>query len=101
MKGLWNVTKRTLPCLLKMIYRIIIQRNRRRKMRYNTCVVFGGKSVEHEVSIITAAQLVENISQKTHRVFPIYLTKNNEFFYAEAMKDIAFFKVKELRMIEN
>lgn len=65
-------------------------------MRLNVGVIFGGKSVEHEVSIITALQIMENINQIKYCPIPIYLAKNNAFYYAKAMYSIDFFKTNHV-----
>lgn len=70
-------------------------------MRLNTCIVFGGKSVEHEVSIITASQFMENIDKEKYNPIPLYVTKDNEFYYDEAMKGISYFKDIDLNSIKN
>lgn len=54
-------------------------------------VLFGGKSVEHEISIISAFQVIEALKVK-YEVIPVYISKNNEFYYHKKMKDIEFFK---------
>ncbi len=61
-------------------------------MRLNVGVVFGGQSVEHEVSIISALQMIENMNQIKYNPIPIYLSKENIFYYSELMFDVAFFK---------
>lgn len=33
-------------------------------MKKNIAVIFGGRSVEHEVSVITGIQVIENIDKK-------------------------------------
>ena len=38
-------------------------------------VFFGGKSVEHEVSIISALQAMENLDQSKYDVVPVYISK--------------------------
>ena len=43
-------------------------------------VVFGGNSVEHEISIISAFQVIEALKTK-YQVFPIYISKSNKFYY--------------------
>ncbi|QVK17799.1 D-alanine--D-alanine ligase [Mycoplasmatota bacterium] len=69
-------------------------------MRLNVGVVFGGKSVEHEVSIITALQMIEQMNQLKYNPITIYLSKENDFYYHENMKDIAFFKdLNQLNMV--
>ena len=57
----------------------------------NIIVLFGGKSVEHEISIISAFQVIETLKIK-YNVIPVYVSKNNEFYYDNRMKDITYFK---------
>lgn len=49
-------------------------------MRINLCVLFGGKSVEHEVSIISALQAVASLNQAKYNIIPVYITKDGEFY---------------------
>lgn len=61
-------------------------------MKINLAVVFGGKSVEHEVSVISAVQAMYSLSEEKYNVIPLYMTKKNEFYTGEALKDIDEFK---------
>ncbi len=45
----------------------------------NVVVLFGGNSVEHEISIITGIQVLKSIDKKKYNVIPVYLTKANKF----------------------
>ena len=49
-------------------------------MKIRLCVLFGGKSVEHEVSVISALQAVAALDQSKYEIIPVYITKNNEFY---------------------
>ena len=44
----------------------------------NLVVFFGGKSVEHDVSIITGLQVIQNTNPANYRVIPIYWTQENK-----------------------
>ena len=57
----------------------------------NIVVLFGGKSVEHEISIISAIQVMEMLKVK-YNVIPVYISKDNQFFYNKRMVEIDFFK---------
>lgn len=57
-------------------------------MKINLAVLFGGKSVEHEISIISALQAINNLDKEKYEIFPVYITKNNEFYYGEILKSI-------------
>jgi D-alanine-D-alanine ligase len=57
-------------------------------MKIRLAVIFGGKSVEHEVSVISAIQAVNNLDGEKYEVFPVYITKNGEFYHGRALTDI-------------
>lgn len=60
----------------------------------NVAVVFGGRSVEHEVSIITGMQIMENMDKSKYNPIPLYITKDGRFLSGDALKNIANFKHK-------
>ena len=55
-------------------------------------IIFGGRSVEHEVSIITAQQLLENIDRRKYRPLPIYISKQGEWFCGQELCRLESFK---------
>ncbi|ULQ60524.1 D-alanine--D-alanine ligase [Brucepastera parasyntrophica] len=48
----------------------------------NIGIIYGGKSGEHEVSLISAASVVRNISAHDHRIYLIAISKNG-FWYLQ------------------
>ena len=66
-------------------------------MKIKLGVLFGGKSTEHEISIISAIQAVNYLDKTKYDVTPIYITKNNEFYIGEGIADIKnYTKLDEL-----
>ena len=55
-------------------------------------VVFGGKSVEHEVSVITGMQVIENMDKSKYEVVPIYITKEGKWLTGTSLNDYSTFK---------
>ena len=49
-------------------------------MKTNVAVFFGCRSVEHEVSIISAVQAMRAINREKYDVTPIYVTKDGEMY---------------------
>ena len=43
-------------------------------------IVFGGPSVEHDISIITASQILASINRKKYKIVPIYYSKDKKFY---------------------
>lgn len=58
-------------------------------MRKTVAVIYGGKSAEHDISIITGVQAIAGLDKKRYHVLPIYLSKNNEFFIGKNMEKIS------------
>ena len=54
-------------------------------------MVFGGRSVEHDVSVVTAHQVMAALSE-THDVVPIYITREGKWLTGPALNDLAVFK---------
>lgn len=52
-------------------------------MKVNVGVMFGGESVEHEVSIISALQAIEAIDKSKYEVIPIYISKQSDFYHSK------------------
>ena len=57
-------------------------------MRMNIGVIFGGKSTEHEISIISACNIMAYINENKYKVVPIYIDKNNNWYTGEHLKNI-------------
>ncbi len=58
------------------------------------CVIFGGSSTEHDISIITGMQLCKNLSPK-YDIEKIYLGLDNRFYLASKIDDMTYFKDKK------
>lgn len=61
-------------------------------MKIRLGVIFGGETVEHEVSIITALQAMEHINQDKYDIIPIYITKEREWYTGKMLMDIDVFR---------
>ncbi len=59
-------------------------------------VVFGGISVEHEVSIISAVQAMNKIDTEKYDIVPIYITKEGEWYTGAPLKEMETYKDMDL-----
>lgn len=55
-------------------------------------VFFGGRSTEHEISVISAMQAIAAFDREKYDIIPIYMTKNCEFYTGEAAGKIESYK---------
>lgn len=55
-------------------------------------VIFGGVTCEHDVSIVTGLQLIENVDKKKYEVIPIYIHSDGEWYVGNELLDVALYK---------
>ena len=67
-------------------------------MKIKLGVIFGGISVEHEISIITAIQAMNNIDAVKYDIIPIYIAKDGTWYSGAMLKDI---KISNIRISFN
>lgn len=60
--------------------------------RIRVGVFFGGPSVEHEVSVISAMQAIQSLSVVKYEVIPVYVDKSGAFFTGEHLKNLESFR---------
>ncbi len=61
-------------------------------MKIRVGVIFGGRSVEHEVSVISALQAMQSLDRDKYEATAIYLTKENDLFVGEGTGNIEAYK---------
>ncbi len=61
-------------------------------MKLKVGVIFGGQSVEHEISVISALQAIANINEDEYDIVPIYIAKNKDWYTSNILLDIENYK---------
>lgn len=61
-------------------------------MKLRLAVVFGSRTCEHDVSIISALQAAQNADRNEYDVIYVYIDKNGEWYTGERLSDIAFYR---------
>lgn len=61
-------------------------------MKRNLAVFFGGRSVEHEVSVITGVQAMMSLNREKYNVIPVYIAKNGSMYSGDMLFDIDNYK---------
>ena len=58
----------------------------------NLGVFFGSRAAEHDVSIISGLQVLENADKSKYNAFPVYVSRAGEWFVGEPLRKIATYK---------
>lgn len=61
-------------------------------MKLNVGVIFGGASVEHDISILSAMQAIAALNKERYNVIPIYLNKKGMLVSGQSLCDVKTFK---------
>ena len=54
-------------------------------------VFFGGRSCEHDVSIITGLQAMEHLDRERYQVHPVYLARDGRWYTGDGLFQVAIF----------
>ena len=70
------------------------------------CVIFGGISTEHEVSIVSGTSVISNLNKNKYEILPIYIDKKGNWYkYTKNINEIKILPIgeepKELERVEN
>ncbi|MDE6121457.1 MAG: D-alanine--D-alanine ligase [Muribaculaceae bacterium] len=61
-------------------------------MKTTIAVFFGGRSTEHEISVISANQAMAAIDRDKYDVVPVYITKQGHWYTGQALTDVKNFR---------
>ena len=61
-------------------------------MKTKVGVFFGGRSTEHEISVISANQAMAAMSREKYDIIPVYITKEGKWYTGEALTDVANYR---------
>lgn len=68
----------------------------------NVVLIFGGRSAEHDISIITGLQALKNVDETKYNFYPIYVSKSGEMLFGKKLFKIesySNFSKKGLRRV--
>lgn len=64
-------------------------------MKTKLGLIFGGRSVEHEVSIITAIETMNYMNKEKYEIIPIYISKQGLLYTGDILFDLEAYKNME------
>ena len=61
-------------------------------MKIKIGIFFGGRSVEHEISVITANQAINALDTEKYEIIPLYISKNGLMYTGKELLDLNNYK---------
>ena len=70
------------------------------------CVIFGGISTEHDVSVVSGTSVIQNLNKTKYEIYPTYIDKDGTWYrYTKPINEIKVVsigtKLEELTKIDN
>ena len=69
-------------------------------MKTNVAVFFGGRSVEHEISVISALQAINAFDKEKYNIIPVYISKQGRWYTGDNLLDIRNYRDLK-KVVEN
>ncbi|MBQ3234658.1 MAG: D-alanine--D-alanine ligase, partial [Clostridia bacterium] len=67
----------------------------------NIIVFYGGKSCEHDVSVITGVLTLNSIDKTLYNPIPVYIMKTGEWVTGEELFDVGFYKLQQFKKLKR
>ena len=67
----------------------------------NVVVIFGGKSCEREISVITGVLTLNSVDKEKYNPIPVYVNGSGEWLTGEELFDISFFKNGDYKRLKR
>ncbi|MBD5223842.1 MAG: D-alanine--D-alanine ligase [Bacteroidales bacterium] len=61
-------------------------------MKTNVAVFFGGRSVEHEISVISALQAINAFDESKYNIVPVYISKQGKWYTGDNLLDLKSYR---------
>jgi D-alanine-D-alanine ligase len=73
------------------------------KRTTTVAVIFGGRSVEHDVSVVTGQQVMNAFDPERYEVVPIYINRDGRWFTGEPLRNLKNFQneITSLKGVET
>ena len=61
-------------------------------MKIKVAVLFGGRSVENEISVVTALQTIEAMDREKYEIIPVYIAKTGRWYTGDKLLQLPNYK---------
>lgn len=60
--------------------------------KLNLAIMFGGRCVEHEISVISALQMIKALDDRKYTVIPVYIAPDGKWYTGEILLDRSIYR---------
>ena len=68
-------------------------------MKLKVAVIYGSRTCEHDVSIVSALQAMDNLNRSEYDVVPVYIARDGQWYTGQMLRNIAFYSAFRPSMV--
>lgn len=70
-------------------------------MKLRVAVIYGSRTCEHDVSIVSALQAMDNLDKNEYDVVPVYIARDGQWYTGQLMRNIAFYSAFRPQLVNH
>ena len=65
-------------------------------MSLKVAVIYGSRTCEHDVSIVSALQAMDNLDKNEYEIVPVYIARDGQWYTGRLLRNITFYSASRL-----
>ncbi|HIU46553.1 MAG TPA: D-alanine--D-alanine ligase [Candidatus Fimadaptatus faecigallinarum] len=70
-------------------------------MKLRVAVIYGSRTCEHDVSIVSALQAMDNLDKNEYDVVPVYIARDGQWYTGQLLRNIAFYSAFRPQLVNH
>ena len=66
-------------------------------MSLKVAVIYGSRTCEHDVSIVSALQAMDNLDKNEYEIVPVYIARDGQWYTGRLLRNITFYSAFQAR----
>lgn len=70
-------------------------------MKLRVAVIYGSRTCEHDVSIVSALQAMDNLDKNEYDMVPVYIARDGQWYTGQLLRNIAFYSAFRPQLVNH
>ena len=70
-------------------------------MSLNVAVIYGSRTCEHDVSIVSALQAMDNLDKNEYEIVPVYIARDGQWYTGRLLRNITFYSAFKPELVTH
>ena len=70
-------------------------------MSLKVAVIYGSRTCEHDVSIVSALQAMDNLDKNEYEIVPVYIARDGQWYTGRLLRNITFYSAFKPELVTH